>query len=104
MSETNEQEAEQYPIPHTMKLSFPFEWGKESKETRDSITIHRRIKAKDFKGMRPSDLRFDDMLKICVKITGEPGALIEELDGKDLMDLMAIVNDFLGVGQEDGKD
>jgi hypothetical protein len=88
-------------VPYTLDLKFPFKYG-EREVT--SLTFPRRLKAKDFKGIAVSDIRFDDMARILARITGESSALIEELDGEDLMTAVGVVNSFLPSGLTTGQD
>lgn len=89
-----------YDIPHTMNLTVPVEWGEE---TRTSIVINRRLKARDFKGIKASDIRFDDMMKLVSKVTGESISFIEELDAADLFEASQVVQSFLPSGLTTGE-
>lgn len=88
-------------LPHVMDLEVPISWGKEE-EPRTSITINRRLKAKDFKGMIANKMKFDDMIRLISKVTGEPMAFIEELDAADMMKASEVVNSFLPSGLTTG--
>lgn len=83
---------EVYELPYTITLQDPIEWGNE---TRETLVINRRLKAKDFKGIRATDLRFDDMIRLVSKATGESIKFIEELDGKDFNEASKVVQSFL---------
>lgn len=85
-------EEEQYDLPHTIQLVEPIVWGSE---TRETLVIQRRLKAKDFKGMRATDLRYDDMLRLISKASGEPIAFVEELDAKDMGKASKVIQSFL---------
>lgn len=90
--EVDETEVEQYDLPHTIQLTEPITWGSE---TRETLVIQRRLKAKDFKGMRATDLRYDDMLRLISKASGEPITFIEELDAKDMGKASKVIQSFL---------
>jgi hypothetical protein len=83
---------EQYDLPHTISLVEPIKWGDE---TRETLVIQRRLKAKDFKGMRATDLRYDDMLRLISKASGEPITFVEELDAKDMGKASKVIQSFL---------
>lgn len=103
MGEENTQmEEQQYQLPYTLKLSRPFQYGKDREITE--ITFNRRTKAKDYKGIQAQNIRFDDILRLISKTTGESMSLIEELDSEDMMAAVDVVNSFLPSGQTVGKD
>lgn len=83
---------EEYELPFTIKLLEPIEWGSETKEV---LVISRRLKAKDFKGMRATDMKFDDSLKLISKASGESISFIEEMDAGDFMVAQQVVQSFL---------
>lgn len=91
-------------VPKEIVLKFPFDWGKENPEKVSSITVRRRLKAKDFKGIKAGEIRFDDMIKLISRMTGESTAKIEELDSADMMEFVEVVNSFLPGGQTTGED
>lgn len=99
-AERNE-ERKHFDIPHEVELSVPVKWGKD--EERTKITVTRRLKAGDFKGISANDIRFDDMMKLASKITGEPRSFIEELDSIDFFKLTEVINSFLPVSQTTGE-
>lgn len=96
----NEQEEFSYSLPHTIELTIPIKWGSE---TRSTIVVSRRLKAKDFKGIKASDIRFDDMMKLISRVTSEPIAFIEELDATDLFNASQVVQSFLPSGLTTGE-
>jgi hypothetical protein len=91
----------QYEAGHVIKLDFPVTRGNE--EPHKELTLERRLKAKDFKGIHAQNIRFDDMLKLISRMTGQAVSLIEELDASDMMKCVEIVNSFLPSGQTDGE-
>lgn len=88
-----------FVLPHVLTLAEPIKWGEEIRKT---LTINRRLKAKDFKGIKASDIRFDDMMKLISKVSGEPIAFIEELDASDLLNASEVVQSFLPSGLATG--
>lgn len=95
-----EKEEVNYELPYTLNLQEPIEWGKE---TRTTVVVNRRLKAKDFKGIVASNIRFDDMMRLISKVSGEPIAFIEELDAADLFELSKVVQSFLPSGLTTGE-
>ena len=98
-----DQDEEKKTVPYDFPLKYPVKWGKNDPDVT-TITIERRLKAKDIKGIHPSDIRFDDMLKLMSKMTGQSMAFIEELDSEDMIALTEVVNSFLGLGPVIGAD
>lgn len=96
--ETSEKEFE---LPYVIKLDYPVEWGSE---TRDTITIKRRLKGKDLKGIPTENLKIGDMFKLVSKVTAEPNTFIDELDSKDLFKAIDVVKSFLPSTQMTGED
>lgn len=95
-----ENEEVSYEIPHTILLTEPVTWGKED---ITHIVINRRLKAKDFKGIRASDIRFDDMMKLISHVSGNSISFIEELDAADLFRASQVVQSFLPSGLTTGE-
>jgi len=91
----------QYQKGHVIKLDFPVTRGNE--EPFNQLIIERRLLAKDFKGIVAQNIRFDDMLKLISRMTGQAVSLIEELDASDMMKFVEVVNSFLPTGQMDGE-
>jgi len=96
----NEEEIKIYELPYTINLRVSVSWGDE---TRTTLVIQRRLKAKDFKGIKASDLKFDDMIRMISKVSGESISFIEELDGADLFEASNVVQSFLETGLTIGE-
>jgi hypothetical protein len=79
-------------IPHTFQLEHPFKYGEKQVE---EIVFTKRLQAKDFKGIKSNDIRFDDMFSLLARMTGNSRSLIEELDSIDLMKAIEVLNSFL---------
>jgi len=86
-------------LPHKITLKNPIEWGDGKIET---LEIKRPLKAKDFKGIQAAGITFDDMIRLCSKITGEEQAKIEDLDAADFFQVVEVLNHFLPNGLQDG--
>jgi len=97
--EESAEERKVYDLPHTIELTIPVKWGEE---TRTTLVVNRRMQAKDFKGIKASDIRFDDMMKLISRVTGESIAFIEELDAADLFEASQVVQSFLPSGLTTG--
>lgn len=94
MAEENEgSEEKTFEIPYTVKLDYPFTYGKDREVVE--IVFNRRLKAKDFKGINLKEIKFDEMMKLISKTTGEFSAVIEEIDSSDLMKCVEVINSFL---------
>lgn len=94
--------SEPIQVPHTISLDFPIQWGKDA-EPRLSITVNRRLITKDFKGINTQEIKFDDMMHMASKITGEPLAFIEALDATDFLKITAVIQSFLPSGLTTGE-
>lgn len=86
-------------LPHKIVLDTPIKWGEE---TISTIEVKRALKAKDFKGINASGISFDDMIRLCSKITGEELKKIEDLDATDFFKVVEVLNHFLPSGLKDG--
>ena len=91
-----DQQENGYQIPFKILLSTPIKWG--ANDERTEISVQRKLKAKDFKGIPVQNMQFDHMLKLVSKITNEPLAFIEELEIEDLMKAIEVLNSFLPGG------
>lgn len=80
-------------------LKVPIEFGKE---TIEQLEI-QSVKAKHLRGF-PLNPGFDEMLDLLVKLSGRPKVVIDELDFKDVQDLMEFLGEVLGNSQPSGKD
>lgn len=85
-----------------IKLDYPIRRS-DKEEPFTELKIERRLKAKDFKGIQAQNIRFDDMLRLISRMTGQAVSLVEELDAVDMMKFVEVVNSFLPSTQMDGK-
>lgn len=100
-SRENSDERKTFDIPHTIKLEYPFDWGKDESVTE--IIVERRLRAGDFKGISANDLKFDDMMKLAAKVTGQSRSFIEATDSIDFFKLTEVINTFLSNTPETGE-
>jgi len=82
----------------TVTLKEPITFGSET------ITeLHLRApKAKDFVGMPMSGHTGGDILKLAVRLSGQPDAVIGELSVADFMEVADIIGSFFPDGQPTG--
>jgi len=91
-SRTEGGEESKFPLPYSLKMKYPFKYGERMV---DEITFTNRLKAKDFKGIKSSDIKFDDIFTLTARMTGNSRAVIEEMDSVDLMKAVEVLNSFL---------
>jgi len=89
----------QTPIK-TIKLEYPFEFGKEE---ITEVHVMRRPKAKDMKGINLQEMTADAQCKLLGRITNLMTPVIEEFDLADFKTLSEAVADFLPSGLESGE-
>lgn len=85
----------------TYKLKTPIEMGSE---TITEIQIGQ-IKGKHMRAL-PADPKLFNMgvmMDLASKITAQPGAVLDEMDSEDLMEVLGIVGERLGAGQKIGE-
>ena len=74
-----------------VKLSEPIQSGSE---VITELIADRPLKAKDFRGLS-TKLTFDDSLILVSRLFAQPAHVIDELQAKDMMVAMEVVNSFL---------
>lgn len=90
-------EAAKEPVK-SIKLKHPVSWT--GGEVIDIVDFHRRVKAKDVKGMDLNNLRMEEQCKILANITNLETPQLYELDLEDMIEVGKVLQDFLGIGQE----
>lgn len=99
----NQEEVEELVLPKVIQLKYPVEIGSgESKISVTEVTIEKRLKAKHFKGIVAQNIKFDDMLLLVGRLIAQPPRIVDELDAKDLFELIDIVKYFLPDGLTTG--
>ena len=102
-SDQKSSEKKEYPIPYTIRLKYPVEWGKDE-DPRDTLIVKRRLKGKDLKEIPSDNIKLGHMVKLVSKITGEPMSFVDELDSEDLFKAIEVVKSFLPNSQTTGED
>lgn len=85
--------------PVTVTLRKPIQFGKE---TITEITI-RPVKGRDLRQDNDGDSSMARTLAMLGRLSEQPIKVIDELEGEDLGDCCAAVNDFLFATQGTGK-
>jgi len=85
--------------PKTITLRKPIESGKQ---TITEITI-RPVRGKDLRRLKPSDPALVQTINMLSWLSGQPLAVVDELEGDDLRDAIEVVNDFLFAIQGTGE-
>lgn len=85
-------------LTKTVKLKRPFTIG----ETEYSELTFKRPKARHLRGL-PLDPDMGDILDFSAKLCGEAPHVIDELDAEDVMEVAAVVADFLPTGLPTGS-
>jgi hypothetical protein len=85
-----------------LELKHPIET--KGGETVKELVAERRLKAGDFRGIKSTEIKFDDMLTLISRLFAVPTSLVNELDAEDMMAASGVINSFLGAGPETGAD
>lgn len=85
--------------PVVVKLRKPIESGNS---TITQLTF-RPMKAKDLRRVKSSDSGMESTLKMAGWLSGQVDVVIDELEGADLAEVLAIVNSFFLAIQETGE-
>lgn len=100
MSEMEIEKPDERTWPRVIKLLHPIQHGTE---TITSIEI-RRGKIGDIKGMKlGGDVPADQLMLLASRLSGQPVAVIEQLDAEDGGEVMALALDFYGQCLVGGK-
>ena len=90
-----------HPLKHPVTVTLKSSAG-EREETISFLTL-RRMKAKD---MRLADKIGGDVstsIEMIAKLSGQPVAVIDELDAEDFTAIGAIIEGFTAPGQKTGE-
>lgn len=84
-------------FPKTITLKDPIEIISKEGEKRviTELTIGQSPKAKHFKGVKVTNMTFDDTLSLISRVCNEPMYVIEELGAFDMVKLAEEINSFL---------
>lgn len=90
---------EKMPAPEkplaTVVLKHPVTFGTD---TIKVLEFKRRLKARDFFGMRIGRMLFDDYVMLISRGTNTPAPVVEELDADDFTSACVVVDSFLSSG------
>ena len=97
---TAEASAEPITLPIVVKLEYPVQHGTEE---ITELKTERRLQAKDFRGIKSTEIMFDDMLKMISRLFAVPPSVVNELDVVDMMAAGEVINGFFASGQKTGE-
>ena len=83
-----------------VELQYPVQHGSEQLK---QLTLSRRLKAADFRGIKVDEIMFDDMLMLVSRLFAVPTSVVDQLDSVDFFSAVEVVNTFLPSGQTDGS-
>lgn len=86
--------------PIKVQLDYPITHGTD---TIAEFVCERRLKAKDFKGIKSNEIKFDDMLVLIRRVFAQPDSVVSELDASDMFKCSEVINGFLPTGQQTGE-
>lgn len=86
--------------PIVVQLKHPVHHGSEE---ITEMKAERRLQAKDFRGIKSTELRFDDMLTMISRLFAVPPSVVNELDVEDMMSAAEVVNGFFASGRGTGE-
>lgn len=95
-----DEEQREQALPITVPLRHPVKHGAEE---LTELVATRRLQAKDFKGIKSTEIMFDDMLTIISRLFAIPPSVVGELDVSDMMRAGEVINGFFGRGQKTGE-
>lgn len=84
----------------SLTLKYPIQHGSE---TITELVAERRLKAKDFRGIKSTEIKFDDMLTLIGRLFAVPDSVVNELDACDMQKANELVSSFLESSPETGK-
>jgi Phage tail assembly chaperone proteins, E, or 41 or 14 len=86
-------------LPIVLKLNHPVQRGTEE---ITELKAERRLQAKDFRGIKSTEIMFDDMLTMISRLFTVPPSVVNELDVTDMMAAGEVINGFFGSGPKTG--
>lgn len=87
-------------IPYTLQLEYPVKHGE--KEVTE-LVAERRLKAGDFRGIKATEITFDDMLVLISRLFVVPPSVVKQLDVVDMQAAGEVINGFFATGQKTGE-
>jgi len=82
-------------------LKHPVSHGSE--EIKE-LVAERRLQAKDFRGIKSTEIKFDDMLTMISRLFAIPPSVVNELDVEDMMAASEVINGFFGTSPRTGEE
>ncbi len=83
----------------TITLGTPVVYGSESIA---QLEFKRPLRGKDLKGL-PLELGFEHLLILAGRLCGQPPAVMDLLEGEDVLRAVETVSLFLGTGRRTGE-
>ena len=85
--------------PIVIKLTVPLTHGAE---TITELRITRRPTAGDLRGVKISELTFDDIITVASRLVALPPSVLNTMDLSDFTELSGVIGAFFGSGQPTG--
>lgn len=79
----------------TVVLKHPVTFGTE---TIKVLEFRRRLKARDFYGIKIGGMKFDDYVTLISRAVNIPGPVLEEMDAEDFQSACLVADSFLSSG------
>jgi hypothetical protein len=83
----------------TVVLAHPVTFGTEVYKV---LEFHRRLKARDFFGIKIGGMKFDDYLTLISRAANVPAPVLEEMDAEDFQSACLVCDSFLSSGPATG--
>ncbi len=90
-----------FPIPYTLKLAFPFEFGADT--IIEEVVFQRRLNTKDLMTFPAENQQIGHLVKLVSKTTVMPMAQLDRMDSSDLFKCVDVVSTFLAKPPQTGK-
>ena len=84
----------------TVVLKHPVTFGTEVYKV---LEFRRRLKARDFFGIRIGGMKFDDYLTLISRAVNIPSPVLEEMDAEDFTTACMVADSFLSSGPATSK-
>ena len=85
--------------PIVIKLTVPLTHGAE---TITELRSTRRPTAGDLRGVKISELTFDDIITVASRLVALPPSVLNTMDLSDFTELSGVIGAFFGSGQPTG--
>lgn len=88
-------------VPYTLPLEYPVKHG-ETEVTE--LVAERRLRAGDFRGIKATEITFDDMLVLISRLFNVPPSVVKQLDVVDMQAAGDVINGFFKGSPKTGED